>query len=97
MGNLERRVHLHVTKYQEGGGCEEASSSMTTPEKAPAGVVAGSTAGGPELVHRHIFGLKSDVKNNFFWLDDNKILYPAGHTIVIYDIEQKVQQFIFGR
>jgi hypothetical protein len=43
-----------------------------------------------------MFGLKGDVVNNIHFLDDIKVLYPCGHNIVIYNIEDKSQIFIPG-
>jgi len=45
---------------------------------------------------RFFFGLKSDVRNNVHFIDDQKILYPAGHNVVIYDMDNKSQQLIPG-
>ena len=41
------------------------------------------------LQARFISGLKSDVSNNIFFLDDNQVVYPAGHNIVLYHLEEK--------
>ena len=45
---------------------------------------------------RHTFGLKADVKDNVHYLDEQTVLYPAGHNVVIFNIEQKTQRFISG-
>ena len=45
---------------------------------------------------RHVFGLKADVKDNIQYVEENLVLYPAGHTTVLYHTEQKTQKFIPG-
>ena len=45
---------------------------------------------------RHTFGIKADVKDNICYLDEQTVLYPAGHNVVIFNIEQKTQRFISG-
>ena len=42
-----------------------------------------------QLVPKFLAGLKADVKDNVFFLDENNVIYPAGHNIVIYNIEEK--------
>lgn len=49
-----------------------------------------------QLSHRHIFGLKSGVKDNVWYVDENLVLYPAGHNTIIYNAENKLQKFIYG-
>ena len=41
---------------------------------------------------KFISGLKSDVADNIFFLDDNQVVYPAGHNIVVYHLEDKTQK-----
>ncbi len=48
------------------------------------------------LSYRHAFGLKANVKNNLHFFDETQILYPAGHTTVLYYIDQKTQRFFPG-
>jgi len=50
----------------------------------------------PPLAHRHLFGLKADVKNNVHYLEEGVILYPVGHTVVIHNLDTNVQKFITG-
>ena len=45
---------------------------------------------------RHCFGIKADVKDNICYLDEQNVIYPAGHNIVIFNAEQKTQKFIPG-
>ena len=44
-----------------------------------------------------LFGVKGDVKNNLFYLDDQRVLYPSGHNIIIYNIDDKKQTYISGK
>ncbi|OQS07328.1 WD repeat-containing protein 65-like [Thraustotheca clavata] len=46
------------------------------------------------LVHRHIFGLKANVANVVTYVDDQMVAYPAGHTLVVYGLDDKKQKFI---
>jgi len=48
------------------------------------------------LLPRHVFGLKGDVKDNIHFVDENIVIYPAGHNTVIYHTEQRTQKFIPG-
>ncbi|KAJ1558669.1 Cilia- and flagella-associated protein 57 [Nowakowskiella sp. JEL0078] len=48
----------------------------------------------PILTPSHVFGLKSDVSNNIFFIDEQTIIYPSGTQIIIYNIEQKTQRFL---
>lgn len=43
-----------------------------------------------------VFGLKSDVSDNICYLDEHNVIYPAGSSVVIYNIQQKTQRFIHG-
>eukprot|EP01137_Pigoraptor_chileana_P030193 Opistho-2@16440 len=44
--------------------------------------------------HRHVYGLKGDVKDNVCYLDEQNIIYPAGSNIILYNIDQRTQRFI---
>lgn len=43
-----------------------------------------------------MFGVKIDVTNNILYVDDNYVIYPCGHNIVIYKIDDKTQRYIPG-
>ena len=45
---------------------------------------------------KHIFGLKSDTNGSVFHIDEQKVIYTAGHNVVIYSPEEKQQQFFPG-
>ena len=54
-------------------------------------------AQGINLNAKFLFGLKGDVRNNIHFLDDNqRVVYPCGHNVVIYNMEEKSQQYIQG-
>ena len=48
------------------------------------------------MAPRHTFGIKADTKDNLFYLDEQTVIYPSGHNIVIFNTEQKTQKFIPG-
>ncbi len=48
------------------------------------------------LLSRHIFGLKADVKNPIHYGEDDLVIYPAGHCVIVYDPSTKQQRFLFG-
>ena len=48
------------------------------------------------MAARHTFGIKADVKDNICYLDEQTVIYPSGHNIVIFNTEQKTQKFIPG-
>lgn len=43
---------------------------------------------------KYCFGLKGDVANNVWYLDEQNILYPSGANLIIFNVDQKVQKFI---
>jgi hypothetical protein len=43
---------------------------------------------------RHIFGLRGDVTDNVHFIDEANIVYPAGHNIVIHNLEAEQQTFM---
>lgn len=45
---------------------------------------------------KHIFGLKADTNGTVFHIDEQKVIYSAGHNVVIYSPEEKLQQFFPG-
>eukprot|EP00055_Hartaetosiga_balthica_P003769 m.8941 g.8941 ORF g.8941 m.8941 type:complete len:1202 (-) comp3312_c0_seq1:127-3732(-) len=42
------------------------------------------------------FGLKNDVSDNVCYLDEQNIIYPAGSSVIIYNVNQRTQRFIHG-
>lgn len=45
---------------------------------------------------RFIFGINGELKNNLFLLEDHRIVYTAGHNVVVYNTEDKSQYFYSG-
>lgn len=45
---------------------------------------------------KHIFGCKNDIANAVYHIDEHRIIYAAGHNIVIYNIEDRQMQFLPG-
>lgn len=70
-----------------GSGAATQEESKTTTTRAPE-----KEQGQVTLQTKFISGLKADVTDNIFFLDDNQVVYPAGHNIVIYHIEEKTQK-----
>jgi len=48
------------------------------------------------LVHRHSFGIKADVRDNIWYIDELNVVFPVGNNIVLHNVEQKIQKFIAG-
>jgi hypothetical protein len=50
------------------------------------------------LAHRgrHSFGIKADVKDNIWYIDEMQVVFPVGNNIVLHNVEQKIQRFIAG-
>ena len=38
---------------------------------------------------RFFIGVKADVRNSVFYIDDDIILYPCGHNIILYSISDR--------
>ena len=43
---------------------------------------------------RHVFGFKSNVSTNLWYLDEQTIVYPSGSNCILYNIDQRTQRFI---
>lgn len=46
------------------------------------------------LVPANIYGVRSDVHDNVYYLDEQTVIYPAGAHLVLYNTENKSQRFI---
>ncbi|XP_036452639.1 cilia- and flagella-associated protein 57 [Colossoma macropomum] len=44
----------------------------------------------------HIFGLRTGVRNNLLFFDEQTVIFPSGNNCVRYNIDQKWQRFIPG-
>jgi len=51
---------------------------------------------GVQLTPKFIFGVNGEIPNNLTLIDDRKIMYLAGHNVVIYNMDDKTQYFIPG-
>lgn len=51
---------------------------------------------GVTLTPRFIFGVNGQLKNNVHIVEDKKIMYVAGHNVIIYTPEEQSQYFIPG-
>lgn len=40
-----------------------------------------------------IFGVRSDIRDSLHFWDEKRVIYPAGHNVVLYDIEERTQRF----
>lgn len=58
--------------------------------------LAGLGLQGITVSPRFIFGVNGELKNNMYMVDEHKILYTAGHNIVVYSTEEKNQYFLQG-
>ena len=47
-------------------------------------------------LYRFIFGVNGEIRNNVFILEDHRLVYSAGHNIVLYNTEDKSQYFFPG-
>jgi cilia- and flagella-associated protein 57 len=48
------------------------------------------------VFRRHVFGVKANVKDGLHFVDDSILLYPAGHHVVKYAVDTRLQEFING-
>ncbi|KAL2911601.1 hypothetical protein HK105_208940 [Polyrhizophydium stewartii] len=39
--------------------------------------------------HGRVFGIKNDIPDNIYYVEENTILYPAGSNIIIDNVEQQ--------
>ena len=48
-----------------------------------------------QLQQKFLCGLGGNVRQNVFFLDDAQtIIYPCGHNVIIYNMEDKSQKYI---
>lgn len=43
---------------------------------------------------RFLFGLEDGVDRNILFVDENTVIYPCGHSVIIYNVENKSQEFL---
>ena len=61
-----------------------------------AAAAAATEPGAGVLTHRHIFGLKGDVKRLIHYVEESTCMYPCGHNIILYNQETREQELIHG-
>eukprot|EP00929_Paragymnodinium_shiwhaense_P023266 TRINITY_DN1460_c0_g2_i1.p1 TRINITY_DN1460_c0_g2~~TRINITY_DN1460_c0_g2_i1.p1 ORF type:complete len:1226 (+),score=432.73 TRINITY_DN1460_c0_g2_i1:97-3774(+) len=80
-----------------------AAAGQPPPSPSAAGGAGGNApkdegSSGPAITlqHRHVFGIKADVKNNVHYVEETQIIYPAGTNTVLWQADQKQQKFFQG-
>lgn len=58
--------------------------------------LAGLGLQGITVSPRFVFGVNGELHNNLHLVDEHKILYTAGHNIVVYSTDEKIQHFLNG-
>lgn len=48
------------------------------------------------LIPHNVFGIKSSIKNSLFFIDETTIIYPGGHNLVFWSLDQKNQRILSG-
>lgn len=56
--------------------------------------LAGLGLQGITVSPRFIFGVDGELRNNLHLIDEHKLLYTAGHNIVVYSTDEKNQYFL---
>ena len=51
---------------------------------------------GVSLTPKFLFGVNGDIPNSLHVIEDKKLLYVAGHNIILYNIDERTQFFIPG-
>eukprot|EP00484_Ammonia_sp_Unknown_P020709 CAMPEP_0197023492 /NCGR_PEP_ID=MMETSP1384-20130603/4170_1 /TAXON_ID=29189 /ORGANISM="Ammonia sp." /LENGTH=1252 /DNA_ID=CAMNT_0042451707 /DNA_START=35 /DNA_END=3793 /DNA_ORIENTATION=+ len=46
---------------------------------------------------RHVFGFRADVSNPFSFVDEHNVIFSAGHSVIVHNIEDKTQTFFGGQ
>ena len=42
------------------------------------------------LTPQFIFGINGQIKNNLHVVDEKKLLYVAGHNVIIYNMDERI-------
>ena len=58
--------------------------------------LAGLGLQGITVSPRFIFGVNGELRNNLHLVDEHKLLYTAGHNVVVYSMDEKNQYFLQG-
>ncbi|CAI2371694.1 unnamed protein product [Moneuplotes crassus] len=51
---------------------------------------------GITVSQRFVFGINGEFKNSLFLIEDHRVVYTAGHNVVVYNTEDKSQYFYAG-
>lgn len=58
------------------------------------GVSSKDVPGAEEICREWVFGMRAEVSEAVTHLDDYRVLYPAGHSLVIYEVSEPSQSFV---
>jgi hypothetical protein len=59
--------------------------------------LAGLGLQGITVSPRFIFGVNGSIRNNLHLIEEHKLLYTAGHNVVVYSTDEKNQYFLPGQ
>jgi hypothetical protein len=59
-------------------------------------IVTSNLVAASVITPKHIFGISNNWRNHVHFINDHKVLYPAGHNIIVYNIDEKQQSYIAG-
>ena len=59
--------------------------------------LAGLGLQGITVSPRFIFGVNGEIRNNLHLIEEHKLLYTAGHNVVVYSTDEKNQYFLPGQ
>ena len=48
------------------------------------------------VLRRHIFGLRTDIKNGVHFVNQSVVAFVAGHNVVLHSMETRSQSFLPG-
>jgi hypothetical protein len=52
---------------------------------------------GVSLTPKFIFGVNGEIANSLFVIEEKKLLYVAGHFVIVYNMDERTQFFIHGQ
>ena len=59
--------------------------------------LAGLGLQGITVSPRFIFGVNGEIRNSLHLIEEHKLLYVAGHNVVVYSTDEKNQYFLPGQ
>ena len=51
---------------------------------------------GVSITPKFLFGVNGEIPNSLHVIEDKKLLYVAGHNVILYNIDERTQFFIPG-